>query len=68
MYHDSRDLERVIELENLWKRHWMLVIIALLATVWFLFYFASVLRAYSQSHCDHPTGAPAPLSLRTELA
>ena len=68
MYHDSRDLERLIELENLWKRHWMLVIIALLAIVWFGIYFATVLRAYSESHCDYPMSASAPLPMRTEPA
>jgi hypothetical protein len=56
------------DIADVWKRHWMiLAILVLTATIGLGVFFRSVLCAYSQSHYDYLTSAPA-LSRQAGLA
>ena len=58
MSRDIRDGEGATELARLWKRHRLLLIALLAATLGLGLLVSSVMHAYSQSHYDYLTSVP----------
>jgi hypothetical protein len=61
MRHDIHDPDPAIELENMWKRLWLSLIVVLAAMIGLGVASASLLNAYDQTHCRYLTNVPAVL-------
>jgi len=59
MRYDIRRFDPAIELENMWKRVWLSLIVVLAAMIGLGVASASLLNAYDQRHCRHLTNVPA---------
>jgi hypothetical protein len=58
MSREVRDHEGATELARVWKRHRLLLILLLAATLGLCVLISSVMHAYSQSHYDYLTSVP----------
>jgi uncharacterized membrane protein len=59
MRYDIRRFDPAIELENMWKRLWLSLIVALAAMIGLGVASASLLNAYDQTHCRYTTKTTA---------
>ena len=59
MRYDIHGHDPEIELENMWKRLWLSLIVVLVSMIGLGVASASLLNAYDQTHCRHLTNVPA---------
>ncbi len=59
MRYDIHGHDPAIELENMWKRVWLSLIVVLASMIGLGVASASLLNAYDRTHCRYSTNVPA---------
>jgi hypothetical protein len=58
MRHDIQSHDSMVELENMWRRLWLSLILVLAVMIGIGLIFTAVLHSYSEAHCRYLTVEP----------